>query len=99
MAGGALVFVDDVLQYEDTGTDPRWIGNGRTLLDNKGNPIKQYEPHYSSTDEYEDEARASRALSSWFDDWPGRDLWPHLRCQGPTAERRPRQRDHDELHL
>ncbi|MEO1052978.1 MAG: SpvB/TcaC N-terminal domain-containing protein [Bacteroidota bacterium] len=36
--------------------DPRWIGNGRTVLDNKGNPIKQYEPYYSSTFEYEDEA-------------------------------------------
>lgn len=33
----------------------RWIGNGRTILDNKGNPIKQYEPYFSDTYEYEDE--------------------------------------------
>ena len=33
----------------------RWIGNGRTVLDNKGNPIKQYEPFFSSTYDYEDE--------------------------------------------
>ncbi|MGB3465531.1 MAG: toxin TcdB middle/C-terminal domain-containing protein, partial [Cyclobacteriaceae bacterium] len=33
----------------------RWAGNGRTVLDNKGNPIKQYEPYFSSTFEYEDE--------------------------------------------
>jgi RHS repeat-associated protein len=35
--------------------DPRWVGNGRTLLNNKGNPVKQYEPYFSTTHEYEDE--------------------------------------------
>jgi RHS repeat-associated protein len=40
----------------DTNPDLRWIGNGRTILDNKGNPVRQYEPYYSSTHEYEDEA-------------------------------------------
>lgn len=34
----------------------RWIGNGRTVIDNKGNPIKQYEPYFSETHEYEPEA-------------------------------------------
>lgn len=37
-------------------TSPRWLGNGRTILDNKGNPVKQYEPYFSSTHEYETEA-------------------------------------------
>ncbi|WP_437649290.1 SpvB/TcaC N-terminal domain-containing protein [Sorangium sp. So ce362] len=35
---------------------PRWVGTGRTVLDNKGNPVKQYEPFFSATEEYEDEA-------------------------------------------
>lgn len=35
--------------------DPRWIGNGRTVLNNKGKPVKQYEPYFSTTHEYEDE--------------------------------------------
>ncbi|WP_437606631.1 hypothetical protein WMF20_37545 [Sorangium sp. So ce834] len=35
---------------------PRWVGTGRTVLDNKGNPVKQYEPFFSATYEYEDEA-------------------------------------------
>lgn len=30
-------------------------GTGRTVFDNKGNPLKQYEPFFSSTHEYEDE--------------------------------------------
>ncbi|WP_437710025.1 SpvB/TcaC N-terminal domain-containing protein [Sorangium sp. So ce448] len=33
----------------------RWVGTGRTVLDNKGNPVKQYEPFFSATNEYEDE--------------------------------------------
>ncbi|MCI0392945.1 MAG: FG-GAP-like repeat-containing protein [Acidobacteria bacterium] len=35
--------------------DPRWVGNGRAILNNKGNPVKQYEPYFSTTHEYEDE--------------------------------------------
>lgn len=33
----------------------RWIGNGRTVLNNKGNPVKQYEPYFSVTHQYEDQ--------------------------------------------
>jgi len=31
----------------------RWIGNGRTLLNNKGNVIKQYEPYFSVSAKFE----------------------------------------------
>lgn len=40
----------------DTGTNLRWIGNGRTIFNNKGNPVKQYEPFYDSVPEYNTEA-------------------------------------------
>jgi len=43
--------------------DPRWVGNGRTILNNKGNPVKQYEPFFSTTSEYEDE-KALREIGS-----------------------------------
>src|SRR5262249_40512360 len=33
----------------------RWVGSGRTVVDNKGNPIKQYEPFFDSTPAYDDE--------------------------------------------
>ena len=36
-------------------TDPRWVGSGRTVVDNKGNPVKQFEPFFSMTEEYEDD--------------------------------------------
>lgn len=32
----------------------RWLGNGRTILNNKGNPVKQYEPYFSVSHHYED---------------------------------------------
>ncbi|MCB9300535.1 MAG: hypothetical protein H6566_07795 [Lewinellaceae bacterium] len=35
--------------------DPRWIGNGRTLFNNKGKAVKQYEPYFSNTYDYESE--------------------------------------------
>jgi len=28
---------------------PRWVGTGRTVFNNKGKPVKQYEPFFSST--------------------------------------------------
>jgi len=34
----------------------RWLGNGRTILNNKGKPVKQYEPFFSVTPFYEDAA-------------------------------------------
>ncbi|MCC6528611.1 MAG: toxin, partial [Polyangiaceae bacterium] len=39
----------------DTAT-PRYVGSGRLVVDNKGNPVKQYEPYFSPTLEYEDDA-------------------------------------------
>ncbi len=35
---GDLEFDGDELLFEDTSPDPRWVGSGRTLVDNKGNP-------------------------------------------------------------
>lgn len=32
----------------------RWIGNGRTIKNNKGNAVKQYEPYFSLSWHYED---------------------------------------------
>jgi RHS repeat-associated protein len=39
----------------DTTPNVRWVGTGRTVYDNKGNPVKKYEPFFSSIHEYEDE--------------------------------------------
>ncbi|TDB67509.1 SpvB/TcaC N-terminal domain-containing protein [Arundinibacter roseus] len=38
----------------DTSPAIRWLGNGRTVLNNKGNMVKQYQPYFSVTPAYED---------------------------------------------
>jgi len=43
------------IQLKDTGAALRWVGNGRTIFNNKGNPVKQYEPYYDCIAEYNDE--------------------------------------------
>ena len=36
-------------------TNPRWVGTGRTIFNNKGKPVKKYEPFFSATHRYETE--------------------------------------------
>ncbi|MEP7107394.1 MAG: SpvB/TcaC N-terminal domain-containing protein [Ferruginibacter sp.] len=42
-------------------TTHRWVGNGRTILNNKGKPVKQYEPYFSDSHLYEDEPELREA--------------------------------------
>jgi len=43
------------LQFADTSPSLRWVGNGRIIYNNKGNPVKQYEPFFDSSPEYNTE--------------------------------------------
>ncbi|WP_434422040.1 SpvB/TcaC N-terminal domain-containing protein [Nannocystis pusilla] len=52
---GDLEFDGGELVFEDTTPNPRWVGNGRVIVDNKGNPVKQYEPFFDSSPAYTDE--------------------------------------------
>jgi RHS repeat-associated protein len=45
---------DGTFTEVDTTPNIRWVGNGRTIFNNKGNPVKQYEPYFSTTFEFED---------------------------------------------
>ncbi|AUX43625.1 toxin [Sorangium cellulosum] len=55
-------------------TEERWVGSGKTVVNNKGNPVKQYEPFFSSTPEFEDEDELVRwgVTPVLFYDPPGR---------------------------
>jgi YD repeat-containing protein len=55
-SSGELVFDADGELVTDWVSE-RWIGSGRVVVDNKGNPVKQYESFFSSTSEYEDEVQ------------------------------------------
>ena len=38
----------------------QWIGSGKTVLNNKGKPVKQYEPYPSTTDHRFDQSEAQQ---------------------------------------
>jgi RHS repeat-associated protein len=55
-AQGQLIFDNNGnLQQVDTTPALRWVGNGRTIYNNKGKPVKQYEPYFDSSPEYNTE--------------------------------------------
>lgn len=39
----------------EVAANPRWIGDGRAILNNKGKPVKKYEPYFSTTHLFESE--------------------------------------------
>jgi RHS repeat-associated protein len=46
---------DGTVEIINTSPNKRWIGNGRTILNNKGKPVKQYEPYFSVNTSFDDE--------------------------------------------
>jgi hypothetical protein len=36
---------------DDVHTDPRWVGSGWTIFNNKGKPVRKYEPFFDGTHE------------------------------------------------
>ena len=75
----------------------RWVGTGRTVFDNKGNPVKKYEPFFSDTFTYENEAE----LVAWGDTDPAlrsaRPCHPHGLPRRHQRPRRVRRLDPGEL--
>jgi RHS repeat-associated protein len=63
--GGGNVLVKKVQAEPDPaikGAAVRWIGSGKTVLNNKGKPVKQYEPYWSGTLHRFDAAEAQQEV-------------------------------------
>ena len=50
---------------------PRWAGSGWTIFDNKGRPVRQYEPFFSATQGFEFAAQTGVSTVRFYDP-PGR---------------------------
>ncbi len=50
---------------------PRWAGSGWTIFDNKGRPVRQYEPFFSATSGFEFAAQTGVSTVAFYDP-PGR---------------------------
>ncbi|MFT6046155.1 MAG: RHS repeat-associated protein [Arenicella sp.] len=46
-AGGNVLVTKSQAEPEEGEENLRWIANGKTVLNNKGKPVKQYEPYFS----------------------------------------------------
>lgn len=55
LARQLLAQPDGSITVVDVDTSPRlrWVGNGRTIFNNKGKPIRTYEPYFSVTHRFE----------------------------------------------
>jgi RHS repeat-associated protein len=74
--GIALEWKNGALTEVDTTPALRWTSSGRTILNNKGNPVKQYEPFFSATFEFESEAQLVGIgfTPVFYYDAPGRNI-------------------------
>ncbi len=53
-------------------TDLRWIASGKTILNNKGKPVKQYEPYFSTNEQRFEETREVGVTPLMYYDAAGR---------------------------
>lgn len=51
---GAVIASKAQAEPESPGGPFRWITNGKTVLNNKGNPVKQYEPYFTAHHRFEE---------------------------------------------
>jgi RHS repeat-associated protein len=47
--------------------NPRWVGSGWTILNNKGKPVRQYEPFFSATHDFEFANKAGVTPTLFYD--------------------------------
>jgi len=51
--GEIIIGSDGQLELTADGATPRWVGSGWTIYNNKGKPVRQYEPFFSDTHHFE----------------------------------------------
>lgn len=70
--GNALVKKALAEPSEDEPGTLRWLASGRTVFNNKGKPVKQYEPYFSATEHRYELAREAGVTSVIYYDAGGR---------------------------
>jgi RHS repeat-associated protein len=49
------------------GAAPRWVGSGWTVLNNKGNPVRQFEPFFTDSHRFESDVRIGVSPVQFYD--------------------------------
>jgi RHS repeat-associated protein len=65
--GKIIVGVDGQPEMTANDVDPRWVGNGWTVFNNKGKPVRQYEPFFTDTHHFEFEVKIGVSPVLFYD--------------------------------
>ncbi len=66
-SGRIVVGADGQPVTASTEASPRWVGSGWTVFNNKGKPIRQYEPFFSDTHRFEFDVRVGVSPVLFYD--------------------------------
>ncbi|MCP3877192.1 MAG: toxin, partial [Sulfitobacter sp.] len=66
-AAGAIIVGPDGQPQMTPGDHPRWVGNGWTVFNNKGKPVRQYEPFFTDTHCFDFNARIGVSPALFYD--------------------------------
>ena len=75
---GSVVVTKVQAEPEATGQPLRWVANGKTILNNKGKPVKQYEPYFSASGHRFEEPIEAGVTPVMYYDAPGRVIRTEL---------------------
>jgi RHS repeat-associated protein len=65
--GRIIVGADGRPEMTTEDFSPRWVGSGWTVLNNKGNPVRKYEPFFSDTHGFEFDVRIGVSPVLYYD--------------------------------
>lgn len=65
--GKIIVGADGQPQMTPNDVSPRWVGSGWTIFNNKGKPVRQYEPFFSDTHHFDDDVQIGVSPVLFYD--------------------------------
>jgi len=66
-AGAIIARPDGQPQMTPNAASPRWVGSGWTIFNNKGKPVRKYEPFYTDTHRFEFDVRIGVSPVLFYD--------------------------------
>jgi RHS repeat-associated protein len=66
-ATGQIVVVNGLPQPAANPADPRWVGSGWVIYNNKGMPVRRFEPFFTDTERYENDVRVGVSPVIFYD--------------------------------
>jgi RHS repeat-associated protein len=64
---GRIIIVDGEPEFTEQDVSPRWVGSGWMVFNNKGEPVRQFEPFFTDTHGFEFEVRIGVSPILFYD--------------------------------